>query len=217
MRHPFQLILLLPLCLAATVHSFAQQKEYDTEVSMLFQKPVKGKIEVNLHAPNPELITIKTTTTSKSKSKGSRTKTTATETGRFNIGIITYFTAEGRRYKFKRLKNNYGDTAIRNNCAVERIAGTDTLGIFRFVDEAGTTYHYIQTPNDGFEIYNISHPYVASSFEAFTLMRFIRCESLAEKISNHDAAFWYEEKNTAAEKLLVWQNIIREYYKTCKP
>ena len=184
---------------------------------MLFQKPVKGKIEVNLHAPNPELITIKTTTTSKSKSKGSRTKTTATETGRFNTGIITYFTAAGHRYKFKRLKNNYGDTAVLNNCAVERIAGTDTLGIFRFVDEAGMTHHYIQTPNDGFDIYNISHPYVASSFEAFTLMRFIRCQSLADKISNHDAAFWYDEKNTAAEKLLVWENIIREYYKTCKP
>ncbi len=182
---------------------------------MLFQQPVEGIIEVNLHAPNPELITIKTTTTSKSKSKGSRKKVTTTETGRFNTGIISYFTADGHRYKFKRLKNNYGDTAVQNNCAVERIAGTDTLGIFRFVDEAGNAHHYIQTPNDGFDIYNINHPYVGSSFESFALMRFIRCEALANRISNHEPAFWYEEKNTPAEKLLVWQNIIGEYYKSC--
>ena len=172
---------------------------------VFFKDTFNVKISVNLNGTNSELITVI-----------EKINDTFTQTEKINSAVITCFFINEERYKFKDLKNGYAQKEILRNCCVRRIAGTDTLGLFEFKDEKNNSSFYIQTPKDGYELYNIEHDYVASSFKGFALLRLMKCTFLYDKISAKQADYYYSETgSTTAEKVAVWKNIIEAYYNNC--
>jgi hypothetical protein len=185
------------------------QKQYDAKMVIFFKDTFNVVIAVNLNSPNSELITV----IEKINETG---KQPAAETEKLNSAVITCFFINGERYKFKDLKNGYTQKEILRNCCVQRIAGTDTLGLFEFKGENNEASFYIQTPKDGYELYNIEHDYVTSSFKSFALLRLMHCPFLYDKISSLSSGYFYGKAGlTTLEKVAVWKNIIDAYYNNC--
>ncbi len=204
------------ICFLLLITTVNAQKQYEGRIVIFFKDTFQVKIAVNLNSPNSELITVVEKIEVKGKSKAEQTPSPATQTEKINSAVITCFFIDGERYKFKDLKNGDNSNHILHNCCVQRIAGTDTLGLFEFRDEKNSSSFYIQTPTDGYQLYNIDHPYVTSSFASFALLRLIRCKFLYDKISNKVPGFFYSETGfTTLEKVTVWKNIIDAYYNNC--
>lgn len=196
--------------------SVQAQKAYEARVVLFFKDTINATMTVNLEGSNDDMITIveKRATTEKKKHK--RVTSEYTQTMKLNLAVITCFYIGGERYKFKDLKNGYDEKDIQHNRCVKRIAGTDTLGLFEASNGSQPAY-YIQLPKDGFQIYNIDHPYVTSSFISFALLRFVKCETLADKIRNEVPGYFYSENGyTLDDKVSTWKNIISSYYNGCK-
>ena len=192
------------------------QKEYEGKLVIFFKDTFNVKMAVNLNSPNSELITITEKIESANKQKDKQASPPGMQTEKINSAVITCFFINGVRYKFKDLKNGYGQKDILRNCCVQRIEGTDTLGLFEFKDEKNNSSFYVQTPNDGSLLYNIEHDYVASSFKSFALLRLMQCKFLYDKISSTSPGYFYSETGfTIAERVAVWKNIIEGYYKNC--
>jgi len=204
------------ICFLLLSKTILAQKEYEGKMVVFFTDTFYVKMAVNLNGPNSELINVIEKIPDIVKRKGKRGISYTTQTEKLNSAVITCFFINGERYKFKDLKNGYEQKEILRNCCVLRVAGTDTLGLFEFIDEKNNSSFYIQTPKDGYELYNIEHDYVASSFESFALLRLMKCKFLYDKISSKQPGYYYSETGfTTAERVAVWKNIIEAYYNKC--
>lgn len=210
------LFVTLLLCMALSAAK-AQDRPYEGKLVILFRDTVKGKFILNMHGTNHELVEVTTVNMVRNKNRQAKQKITAkAETVKLNAALISNVMIGKDSYKFRDLKDDYGDSMIRRNCLAKRIAGTDTMGLFEFVNEAGISSYYLQGPKDGAVIYNIAHPYVAGDFTSFSLLRFYKCEFVRQKIKAKDHDYFYEETGSSlADKLQVWRNILDVYYKEC--
>ena len=191
-------------CLFFITTAASAQMQADAKVVLLFKDTLIITLHVQLNAVNDELVL-------------------ATQPGedgkpqdlKINTAVVSSFFFNGYWYKFKDLKNGYKSSDILRNCCVHLIIGTDSLGLFEFKDDKNISAYYIQTPKDGSLIYNIEHPYVAGDLKSFSLLRFIKCKFLEEKISAKSAGYFYDEETAKPDKIKVWKNIITAYYYYC--
>ncbi len=194
----------------------AQVQQYEGRLVILFRDTVKGKFMLNMHGTNREMVEVTTVTMVRNPNRIAKQKMTAkTETVKLNSALISNVLTGKDSYKFRDLKDDYGDSMIRRNCLAKRIAGTDTVGLFEFVNKAGVSSYYLQGPKDGAAIYNIAHPYVAGDLTSFSLLRFYQCEFIRQKIKDKDSNYFYDETSSLAVKVQVWKNILDAYYKDC--
>ncbi|GAB2819790.1 hypothetical protein [Ferruginibacter profundus] len=193
------------------------QSLYNGKLVLLYTDTVEGSFRMDLHGSNNAMVEMNSVERRTNKDKKNRQKIiTDTIREKYNPGIITNILIGKTWYKLRDLKNDYGDSMTKRNCCVKRIAGTDTLGLFEFVNAAAQSSFYIQTQKDGAQIYNISHPYLAGDFTSFSLLRFYNCTFLREKISSKTPGYFYDESgNDMPERVAVWRNIINGYYDNC--
>ncbi|MGG9964609.1 hypothetical protein [Ferruginibacter sp. SUN106] len=205
------------ICFLLTVAEGSAQQQYNGKLVLLYTDTIAGTFRLDMHGSNNLMVEMISIERRKNKDRKARQKIiTDTIREKYNPGIITNILIGNTWYKLRDLKNNYGDSMTKRNCFVKRIAGTDTLGLFEFVNAAGASSFYIQTQKDGAQIYNISHPYLAGDFKSFSLLRFYDCVFLREKISSKTPGYFYDESgNDTGERVTVWKNIIKGYYDNC--
>ncbi len=207
-------LVLLTFVVVPATHA---QTEYNGKLILLFSDTVKGMFRMDLHGPNNSMVEVTSVELVPNKNKYAKQKfISQTIKEKYNPGIITAVFIEGTRYRLRDLKNDYGDNMIQRNCCVKRVAGTDTLGLFEFVNKAGVSSFYFQGPKDGVDIYNIDHPYVSGDLSSYSLLRLYSCEFIREKIKAKAPGYFYTETGSiTSERVEVWKNIIKGYYEHC--
>ena len=168
---------------------------------------------LNLSGENKGLIYIETSSTAKTKNKREKVTSSTTEKNGYHPAIISRVILNGKTYLFRNLRYGYDDKNIRENCAVERHFGNDSLGIFQWTNPEGKISYYIITPRFTDYAEDISHPkYDGDGFKSFTGMKFYRCKTLGDKIYNRENGYFYNNESFSTEqKLDVWKRILQEY------